>query len=740
MGSRRSSPSRFARRGRLGDVALLALALLVIVATFKALGGQVVRLHRQALDRRIVEARFRAAGEQRGFGFPRVFAGVADDRVCAPRRGGLPPPHRLCFVLRTSGPLSRRIVGGYRLPSRGTDVRRRRYGCFGAPRRARRCGGAAPAAPAPARGLAARLAARIAAPWPHLQAPDGRFRNVLGGGTRYGEAALGYALLQAGLRERDRAVVRTGLRGLDLALRQMGCHARQSVFENLAAAAAYDLARRSLYRDPTFRRMRPRWERFLETRQLKELDSEHKYDNHYLADAVATLELLRTGLRSSDPASVLGNRAAALAAVQQLVDVRIPAMAARSAVTVHGERTFVLSDPPDDPLAYQGLSLGLYARAIALLGPRASAAARTTLAEAARASWWLAAPDGDLAWMGRSDEESWALAATAYGAARAARVPGDGRPQPRDLRALAMRALLRLRGYGVGPRGPNVTPALRVAGAHAARGLDSNAGGPSFTGITLMMLDWALPALRGPIGSIGSDRDGGVQQAVGPARLAVVRRGDVWFALKRDPTVGRPDDLRYGFGLLALKVRRGGAWRDVAPVRPQPGVAPSQPRTPSGGQVRPPPDSVGPVLLGAGRPPGMPYGDAMAIGRGGTVRIRGGWRDADGVTLRSGVTFVFAPTRNGLRLLFDRRAGDRLQYSAFFAGAARPRRRPHALEAGATRVTWRGRAAVAFEGGYASAVDPWLERARITLAPGRGPARLETNFVGRDPSTDPDHA
>jgi hypothetical protein len=144
MGSRLSSLSAFARRAHLGDVALLAIAILVTVATVKALGGQVTRQHRQALDRELVEARFAAAGQRHDFAFPRVFAGFGDDRVCAPRRGGPPPEHRLCFVLRTSGPLTRRIVGGYRLPARGTDVRRRRYDCFGGPLRSGRCGGKAP--------------------------------------------------------------------------------------------------------------------------------------------------------------------------------------------------------------------------------------------------------------------------------------------------------------------------------------------------------------------------------------------------------------------------------------------------------------------------------------------------------------------------------------------------------------------------------------------------------------------
>jgi hypothetical protein len=596
-------------------------------------------------------------------------------------------------------------------------------------------------APLPAPAFGARLDAAIAAPWPRLQARDGEFANVLGGGTRYGQATLGFALLQAGLREHDRALVRTGLRGIDLALREMGTHARQSVFENVAAAAAYDLARSALPRDPAFRRMRPRWERFLETRQFKELGSGHSYDNHYLADAVATLELLRTGLHSPEPSSVLANRTAALAAVQQLVNVQVPAMAARSGVAVQGRRTFLLSDPPDDPLSYQGLSLGLYARAITLLGPRASGAARRALAEAARASWWLSAPDGDAAWMGRSDEESWAPAATAYGATVAAGLRTTGKRAAADLRALAVRELVRLRSYGIGPRGLNVAPAVRVAQAAAARGLDSNAGGPSFTGITLMMLNWALPGLRGNAGgAIGADRNGGAQVAVGPARMAVVRRGDVWFAVKRAPTLGRPDDLRYGFGLLLLKVRSGGRWHDVAPVRPQPGVAPSQPRTPPGAAVPPGQDASGPVLLRPGATPAFPYGDAMTIGRDGTVRVTGGWRDGAGVTVRTGVTFVFRPAAHGVHLTFPRVPGDRLQYSAFFAGTARPVRHGHALAAGDERVAWTGHARVKLLGGFASAVDPNLVRARITLASGIGPARVKVNFADGHASSSPGHA
>src|SRR6266496_295035 len=44
--------------------------------------------------------------------------------------------------------------------------------------------------------LAASLASDMARPWPALQRPSGHFRAGIGGGSRYGDAMVGYALLQ----------------------------------------------------------------------------------------------------------------------------------------------------------------------------------------------------------------------------------------------------------------------------------------------------------------------------------------------------------------------------------------------------------------------------------------------------------------------------------------------------------------------------------------------------------------
>jgi hypothetical protein len=144
---RRCGNARLDPLRRAGDAALLAVGILITVAAFSTLSSEVVRIHRQALDRRIFAARVAASGQRGYFGFPRAFPGGRADRVCALRRVGVGtvPPYRVCLIVRTSGPVSRRVTGGYRLPPRGKDVRRRRYACFGFEATRGKCGTTAPA-------------------------------------------------------------------------------------------------------------------------------------------------------------------------------------------------------------------------------------------------------------------------------------------------------------------------------------------------------------------------------------------------------------------------------------------------------------------------------------------------------------------------------------------------------------------------------------------------------------------
>lgn len=566
----------------------------------------------------------------------------------------------------------------------------------------------------------AKLAADLAAPWPALQIKKGKFagrfpdytdRYIKGFPlTRYGEAVLGYGLVQTGAREGDDRLIDSGMKALAyVANRPPGTHHRASVFEEMAMPAAYNFVRRTLPDHPIFKRNRAAWERFL--RKIRPVSTPYRvpetrrYSNHYLVEAIGVLELLKTGLRSSRAGATLGGkRALATAVTYRLLNEQIPGFAAQDQVRVRGENAFILSDPPDNPLAYQGFSVGFYARALKVLGKDDSPAARAALRGALNASSWLTAPDGSSGYFGRSQEEAWSLSATANGAETAARLTGSSRARDRRYRALAERALTRLRdSYGVGREGMFIVPAMRAHLRLGARGVDVNAGAPSFAGITLMGLNWALEDMpaRPRLGKIGADANKVVRLSEGESRFAVVRRGRVWFAVRQTRSVRRKDDLRYDFGLISLKVRGSGRrWSDVLRLRP---------RRVTG------PDSAGPALLRGGMV-GLPYGTELTTSRRGTVTVTGGFKTAAGEVLRRGVVFRFQPTDCGVRMVWPAQQGDQFDVSIFMRRSSKPRQlSPFAVGDTDQIVRFNAPTSVSLEGAYSSAVDPALIRARSLI-------------------------
>ena len=218
------------------------------------------------------------------------------------------------------------------------------------------------------------------------------------------------------------------------------------VFEKLALAAGYNLARGRSPTHPLFVSARPRWEARLRAMRPTWLGRRRSpYFNQHLVDAVTVIELARSGLQPREPGAV-GHAA-------DLVNDRLPRLLlARTAAG----RTLA----SDGALSYQALTLGFYARAVQLLGSRAGPSAQALLGRLARASCALSGPDGDVAYFGRSQEQAWGLALTSYGAEVAAERAGQGRAA--RLRALSLRAIRRLRSvHAGGPHGLHLTPAFR---------------------------------------------------------------------------------------------------------------------------------------------------------------------------------------------------------------------------------------------------------------------------------------
>jgi hypothetical protein len=548
----------------------------------------------------------------------------------------------------------------------------------------------------------------MARPWPSTQRRSGTFIDYTDDSptvpdTRYGDAMMGYALVRAGRRLHDPKLIRSGLRGVAYGVRHWAggrTTLLQSVFENWAVPATYNLARHRLAHDAFFVRQRPVWEDWLRVSRAERSGITFAFGNHWLVDGAGVWEGLRTGVHSTRADAVLGGaRSAALAGVLSLVNTRVPDLAPS------GDSPFVLDDPPDNPLAYAGLSLGLYAHLVQSLGDRASPRARTLLRRAVYGLWYATAPDGDSDYFGRSQEMVFGPAATAYGALVAANLkdtqPGDAA----RFRELADRSFARLLyAYPIGRRGQYYTPGLARNVRATMPWLDGYAGAPSMDGIALAMVDLALGEMKGHAerSQIAADRSLAGVLGSGSGSFAVVRRGGVWFALRLQAAgqARHAGDLRYDAGLAIAKRRRDdGTWTDVVPPRPK--------------TTAPAFDSAGPDVISGAAVVGVPVGDAASTSTG-RVRVTGSIRDRRGRPLAP-YRASYVTRRCGVELRFAANPGFVYEYSAFFRGSRLPERgRAGELRGGGLRVTASpAPASVKLERGYGSSADPHLVRARM---------------------------
>jgi hypothetical protein len=482
------------------------------------------------------------------------------------------------------------------------------------------------------------LSRGLAAPWPGIQAGDGSLPDALhaSGQRRYGNGILGLGLLQTGLREHRADFVRAGLRAVTAETRRRHDTPNVQEFRIWSVAGAYSLVKRRLRDRRSGRLALRRWAPWLR-RQRSFWLRRAGFQNKVLVEAVAALELLRTGLVSDLRGAILGGaRRRTLTRVVRLVNRDIPRRVPRAGA--------VLSDPRGSPPAYHALSYAMYARAVGLLGRRASARARAVLGRLAETTSWMTAPNGDVAYWGRSQAEAWTLSGAAY--ALAATAARSSAAAAQRYRSVSDRLLERLSQYGVGPRGEWIVPSVRQDLVAGRRSLDRYAHAPEYAGLTLVYLNWALPLLPrvSSSGGIPADRDMHAVVGRGRGRFAVVRQGPLWYAVRQRATGG----LRYDFGPVAARRLEAGGWRDLVPLRP------------SGH------GSAGPRLEVSGYG-GLPVATSLVAGPGGRVLMQGGFQ-LWGDWVRLGVSFELEPAGCGLAMTFSARAGDVYRFTSFFPG------------------------------------------------------------------------
>lgn len=589
-----------------------------------------------------------------------------------------------------------------------------------------------PAAAAPARDWHA-LATKMAAPWAALQRRDGTFSDYVvandpHGKPRdpYGRSFLGLALLQTGLRDNDEPQISAGLRSIGIAAAHPVPRDR-IVFENLALTTAYNIARTHLKQDPRFATIRPALENRLRHITPVQFGGSRPYYNYYLVDSAALMELLTSPLTSTVRGSALANRRRTRALVSNLVNNQLPQIAARYTTNDPAGRLSLLSDPPWNPPAYDAFSLALLAQVVNLLGPDAGPRPRELMRRMARSLWTLASPQGSVSYYGRSQDESWTLAMTAYGALATADLPGTSRKDASRSEALADAALTRLRDRYASVRyGFLIVPALAGGIRSGIAGLDLYADAASYSGLTLVGLNWALDEMdaTGPApGPLAASTPGVHRISAGDSAIVLVRTPQLWFAVKQGPgTLVRgvgdySQDIRYDSGLVALQsTPTDGAPFDVIPTRPH---------------SRRGDDRAEPVLV-RGAVAARFWGTSLRASPNGNVTLNGGFR-AGARWLRGGVAIRYDPSPcGGVRMTIPTRRGDRIDQALWirsngFARSSHGR----ILADRAEQITLNVRPrATSMRRGYASGAEQRLTRVRMRFA-GTG-ARLTFTFCPRN--------
>jgi hypothetical protein len=451
---------------------------------------------------------------------------------------------------------------------------------------------------------AGNLADRISAYYTRSQEADGSFPDYvtdrLGpvGRNTYGPGMIGGALVLNGVRKGRQKTIRAGLRSIDYALKTRsgldrvvalaaGAGRRRtfeypfSLLPMIEAWHALEPAGRPGTAGVPIRRHGPIRRRMSREiawlRPIPRIADPNRWSqgqNRILLERLAWAEVLAARIRPprTGRTPVLRRRVVTRAGISRFMSWWLDGRPAwKSAGDDGNADRLLVSDSPDWPLAYHALSSALLARMIAF-SPRAQRARLgTALRAAVQTSGLLVAPDGDLAYSGRSTLQPWTLSTAAYAALVAARLPGVPSAEANADRALGRALIARLAdSYVTNDGRVMLTPSMLSDPARGIDALDSYAAEVSYAGLTLLGLEWAaresdrLTGAAPPLNEVWGRQ--------GPASFFALRAAGLWTVLKG--TRGAEADRRSDLGPIAAKqVKTSGEWEWVIPPRPGGAVA-----------------------------------------------------------------------------------------------------------------------------------------------------------------------
>jgi hypothetical protein len=505
-------------------------------------------------------------------------------------------------------------------------------------------------------------------PWLSTQTQNGNFNRPSGTPALdgYGNAALAYGLLQEAARTGDTKDLKAGMKAFSWINRTR--QPMNGVFYQMFSASAYNFAVANFADRPEFQRIRVAWANKLRRfpYQKGTLGSRYHY-NKNLVEALEVIELYNSGLRGNATTAILRNRRVAIRRALALMDNLIPARVGDYTQTVGAGQGWPfttqvadMSDPPDNPPAYNALVAGLYARAYNELAPGfRTEAMRQTAETMIRGVIARTAPDGDIAFDGRSQEQAWALSSAAFAAWSASSFATGAE---RDIYlAFARRVITRLENVHVTSAssfGFVLTPAAGCCDKQdMPPGQDHYYDVAKYSGLTAMTMGWAIAQRpddwQSGAGALPADNTSDYIYNPGRGRFFQHRAGNVYWFMRMQSDYF---DARSDMAVSVMKVRNSnGTWTDVVPPRPY-----------TGGHFKPS-DPASPCLV-------YRKGCAYLELHGGTPDASGGyafdaiWRTARRTLVRKGTATV-TPTPTGLRLSWATLPGEVFTFDNFLTSA-----------------------------------------------------------------------